>query len=71
MLGFNDTSTSWVILCRLPEKERKETEEITAVPVHFNFAVIDGVMESGKDMANPALPHLSKRSYNYFFKVRL
>ena len=28
MLGFNDTSTSWVILCRLPEKGRKETEEI-------------------------------------------
>ena len=28
VLGFNDTSTSWVILCHLPEKGRKETEEI-------------------------------------------
>ena len=28
MLGFNDTSTLWVILCRLPEKGRKEIEEI-------------------------------------------
>ena len=28
VLGFNDTSTLWVILCCLPEKGRKETEEI-------------------------------------------
>ena len=28
MLGFNDTSTLMVILCHLPEKGRKETEEI-------------------------------------------
>ena len=28
MLGFNDTSTLVVILCRLPEKGRKEIEEI-------------------------------------------
>ena len=28
MLGFNDTSTLWVILCSLPEKGRKEIEEI-------------------------------------------
>ena len=28
MLGFNDTSTLWVILCPLPEKGRKEIEEI-------------------------------------------
>ena len=27
-LGFNDTSTHEGILCRLPEKGRKETEEI-------------------------------------------
>ena len=26
-LGFNDTSTLWVILCSLPEKGRKEIEE--------------------------------------------
>ena len=28
MLGFNDTSTLWVILCRLSEKGGKEIEEI-------------------------------------------
>ena len=28
VLGFNDTSALWVILCRLPEKGRKEIEEI-------------------------------------------
>ena len=28
MLGFNDTSTLVVILCRLSEKGRKEIEEI-------------------------------------------
>ena len=28
MLRFNDTSTLGVILCRLPEKERNEIEEI-------------------------------------------
>ena len=28
VLGLNDTSTLWVILCRLPEKGRKEIEEI-------------------------------------------
>ena len=28
VLGFNDTSTLWIILCRLPEKGRKEIEEI-------------------------------------------
>ena len=28
VLGFNDTSTLEVILCRLPEKGRKEIEEI-------------------------------------------
>ena len=28
MLGFNDTSTLVVILCRLPEKWRREIEEI-------------------------------------------
>ena len=28
MLGFNDTSTLWVILCRLPEIMSKEIEEI-------------------------------------------
>ena len=28
MLGFNDTSTLWVILCRLPEKGRKQIEEL-------------------------------------------
>ena len=28
VLGFNDTSPLWVILCRLPEKGREEIEEI-------------------------------------------
>ena len=28
VLGFNDTSTLWVILCRLLEKGRREIEEI-------------------------------------------
>ena len=28
LLGFNDTSTLGVILCHLPEKRRKEIEEI-------------------------------------------
>ena len=28
VLGFNDTSTLVIILCRLPEKGRKEIEEI-------------------------------------------
>ena len=29
MLGFNDTTIlMWVILCRLPEKGRKEIEEV-------------------------------------------
>ena len=29
VFGFNDTRQPlWVFLCRLPEKERKETEEI-------------------------------------------
>ena len=28
VLGFNDMSTLWVILCRLPEKGRKEIDEI-------------------------------------------
>ena len=28
MLGFNDTSTLWVILCHLPEKRRREIEGI-------------------------------------------
>ena len=28
VLGFNDTSTLMGHLCRLPEKGRKETEEI-------------------------------------------
>ena len=28
MLGFNDTSTLGVILCHLPEKGRKEIEEL-------------------------------------------
>ena len=27
-LGFNDTSNLWVILCHLPEKERKKIEEL-------------------------------------------
>ena len=28
VLGFNDKSTLWVILCRLPEKGRREIEEM-------------------------------------------
>ena len=28
VLGFNDTSTLWIILCHLPEKKRRETETV-------------------------------------------
>ena len=28
VLVFSDTSTCWVIMCRLPEKGRKEIEEM-------------------------------------------
>ena len=28
VMGFSDTSTLWVILCRLPEQGRKVIEEI-------------------------------------------
>ena len=28
VLGFKDTSTLWVILCRFPERGRKDIEEI-------------------------------------------
>ena len=78
VLGFTTRHPLWVILCRLPEKGRKEVEQMKERDFflfgfygpfkNISFISSRSFMEGGRKPENPGKNHLTIRKQNLAFQ---